>query len=512
MKFNFLLISIIILLILSFNTFAQCDARVPAFPGAEGFGAYATGGRGGKVITVSNLNSEGPGSFQDALNQNEPRIIVFNVSGVIVKDVMNIPYGNLTIAGQTSPGGITINGRLYTQWEAIVNNIIIRNLRIRPEYTGQVAGNQFDGIQFAANKQVIFDHISVSGAVDEVVDIFHANDITFQYSTVEFSGSQGHYEGAHNYGLISKDARVSVHHNLFAHHKNRNPCLSVGPAESINNVAYNVRHGFVHHNPAIGEFNLIGNYFIDGSNDRLIPFYFDDENQASKPSYYLNDNYYVGHDNCNGVINNPWTECDDNLVLDETHRSETIFDFSAEGEYYEPVTLHSSSEAYDIVMQKAGAFPRDILTRTAIQDMQDKTGEWGAFIPDDYMEGIQIIPPPLDSDGDGMSDDWENQKGLDPNNYSDNTLDTNCDGYTNIEEYINSFFSDELTCSNQGGVCCDNSCDGIQKYANDCTCCIGDCNTCDIDHDDINAKIETWKLGDINSIELIEYIQEWKDC
>jgi pectate lyase len=512
MKLSLCFISITILLILSFNTFAQCDKRVPAFPGAEGFGAYVTGGRGGKVIIVSNLNPDGVGSFQEALNQNEPRIIVFNVSGVIKKDPIIVPYGDLTIAGQTSPGGITINGRFYSKWEAIVDNVIVRNLRIRPEYTGQVAGNQFDGIQFSANKGIIFDHISVSGAVDEVVDIYHGNDVTFQYSTVEFSGSQGHDEGAHNYGLISKDARVSIHHNIFAHHQNRNPCMSVGPAESINNVAYNVRHGFVHHNDATGEFNLVGNYFIDGSNDRLIPFYFDDEDQSSHSSYYLNDNYYVGHDNCNGVINNPWTECDDNLVLDESHRSETIFDFSDDGEYYEPITIQSSSAAYDLVMQKAGAFPRDILTRTALQDIRDKTGEWGAFIPDDYMEGIEINNAPIDSDRDGMPDVWENQNNLDPNNYSDNILDYNCDGYTNIEEYINSFFSEELTCSNQGGICCDNSCNGVIKYANDCTCCIGTCNTCSISKNDVYNKISEWKTGDVNQLNLINYIRDWKDC
>ena len=134
------------------------------------------------------------------------------------------------------------------------------------------------------------------------------------------SGTSGHPEGQHNYGLISgpSGTRVSVHHNLFAHHRNRCPAIANGPSEVINNVVYNVRHGFVHHNPASGQFNIVGNHYIDGSNDTLIPFYFDDENNgsASDLGYYLADNLIDDPaSSCDGVVDNPWTECSQDLYL-----------------------------------------------------------------------------------------------------------------------------------------------------------------------------------------------------
>ena len=427
-------------------TSAPQTTGLKAFPGAEGFGAYATGGRGGRVIKVTSLAADGPGTLQEALNINAPRTIVFAVSGVIEADIVRIPYGDVTIAGQTAPGGgITIKGRLYGAYQYGVDNMIIRHLRIRPAYDGS-DGEQFDGIQFSRNRRLIFDHISVAFGVDETVDIYEAQDVTLQWSTIEMSGTSGHPEGQHNYGLISgpSGTRVSVHHNLFAHHRNRCPAIANGPSEVINNVVYNVRHGFVHHNPASGQFNIVGNHYIDGSNDTLIPFYFDDENNgsASDLGYYLADNLIDDPaSSCDGVVDNPWTECSQDLYLGASNRSDTIFDFTGRSAYYAETTVHPSGEVFGRVIERAGAFPRDTVTRRAIQETTDGTGTWGAYEPGDYMEGLVPAPAPQDSDNDGMADAWELAHGLDSTDNDDHTT-IMPSGYTAIEVYINELAED----------------------------------------------------------------------
>jgi pectate lyase len=207
-------------------------AALPAFPGAEGFGAIATGGRGGSVIKVTTLNATGPGSLQEAIDAPGPRIIVFDVSGVIDGDI-TITHGDVTIAGQTAPGGgVTIKGRLLGEYDASVQNMILRFLRVRPVYDGS-AGDQFDAAQLSLNSRVILDHMSIAWGVDETVDLYEADDVTVQWSTIEESATQGHPEGEHNYGLINgpDGHRIAVHHNLFVHHKNRNPAIANGPAE-----------------------------------------------------------------------------------------------------------------------------------------------------------------------------------------------------------------------------------------------------------------------------------------
>ncbi len=422
---------------------------VKAFPGAQGFGALATGGRGGRVIKVTTLNASGTGSLQEALNVNEPRIIVFDVSGVIEADIIIIPYGNVTIAGQTSPGGgITIKGRLYGAYQYGVDNMIIRHLRIRPEFdAGEHDGETFDSIQFSRNRLLIFDHMSVAFGVDETIDIYSAQDVTVQWSTIEMSGTSGHPEGEHNYGLISgpNGGNVSIHHTFFAHHKNRCPAIANGPSEVINNVIYNVRHGFVHHNDATGRFNIIGNHFIDGSDDRLIPFYFDTDEPPSGTvlSYYLTDNLFDDpSEDCNGIVNNPWTECTQNLYIDESYRSTLKFDFTDATQYYQTTETQSAESIFTPVTQKAGAFPRDIVTLQAVSDATNGTGSWGSDFPADYMAGLSTTAPETDSDNDGMPDTWETANSLNPSDGTDHTTLMNS-GYTAIEEYINEC-ADEL--------------------------------------------------------------------
>ncbi len=426
---------------------ATTSQQVRAFVGAEGFGANATGGRNGQVIKVTTLASSGAGSLQAALDQDIARIIVFEVSGVIEGDIM-IPYGNVTIAGQTAPGGgITIHGRLECDYGNGPSNMIIRHIRVRADHSANtaVSGNQYDGVQCSTSSNFIFDHVAVSGGVDETFDIYSATNVTVQWSSITRSDpAGGHDEGEHNYGLINGPSgnSVSIHHNIFAHHKNRNPAIANGPSEVINNVVYNVRHGFIHHNPSTGQFNIIGNYYKRGpSSSSLIPFYFDDESAGTgipALSYYLLDNYIDDSGELEGSIDNPWQtpfahssfEYIDYGWDSSGARVITKHDFSSV-----PVTVHSSEIGYDLVLAGAGAFPRDAMELENIQEIRDGTGLWGARIPIDLSAGLTTIAAQADSDNDGMPDAWESQNGLSTSTPDDTMVMAS--GYTAIEEYLN---------------------------------------------------------------------------
>jgi pectate lyase len=435
------------IILIAFLPSAQA-ALLPAFPGAEGFGAAATGGRGGRVIRVTNLNDSGAGSLQAALNQSGPRIIVFDVSGVIYGDV-RVPHGDVTIAGQTAPGaGITIYGHMYTDYPTRFGNIIIRHIRVRPPLPdSDWPPAQHDGIQFSANHLMIYDHIDISHAVDENLDMYHgARDITVQWSVISLSVmGGGHPDGPkHNYGLINGPGggRISVHHNLFAHNKNRNPALSNGPADVINNVVYNSREGFVHNNPVAGQFNIVGNFYKDGPSAELAPLWFDPENNNPNPSYYVFDNYVDDPGGFVGRLDNPYTTHGFNRkyyfeccgIQKSMFNRQGMFDFSKVSGYT-PVTVDPPKLAYDRVLNQAGAWPRDSVTKWAVQETRDRNGNWGNRRPDDWLEGLTPGKPLVDTDGDGMPNIWECANGLNPQQ-NDSTV-VRPSGYTAMEDYIN---------------------------------------------------------------------------
>ncbi|MEZ4441333.1 MAG: pectate lyase precursor [Polyangiaceae bacterium] len=439
------------------STAVASAADLPAFPGAEGFGAKATGGRGGQVIKVTTLASSGPGSLQSALAASGPRIVVFEVSGVIVGD-HTIEHGDVTIAGQTAPGaGITIAGRLYAAYDSSVTNIVVRHLRVRPEYQGG-PGEQFDALQFSLSSRVMLDHISFSGGIDENLDVYEAKDVTLQWSTDEASAIGGHPEGAHNYGFINgpDGRRVSIHHTLFAHHKNRCPAIANGPAEVRNNVIYNVRHGFVHHNPASGPFNIVGNVYIQGPNDSLIPFWFDDEANGSSGtlSYYLANNYVDDPGDFVGVVDDPWLSPPlhpsfADMYMPASYRSDTEHDFAGEPSHL-PVTTQPCDQAEVAVLDRAGAFPRDVVTLQTLSEVARRTGAWDPPLPDDLLAGLVAAAAPVDADDDGMADVWEVAQGLDPSDGSDHGA-VMPSGYTAIEDYINGLAAQLVGDSPGGG-------------------------------------------------------------
>jgi len=263
---------------------------LPSFPGAEGFGSATPGGRGGRVIEVTNLNSEGPGSLREACEASGPRIVVFRTGGLInITRTINIRNPFITIAGQTAQGdGICMGGGAGLN--IATHDVIVRGLRVRvgDNPAGPVGDNR-DGIGVANNNEqpynIILDHCSVSWAIDENIQLWYAcHDVTIQWCiTSEALDSSLHQKGPHSKGMIIGPGAngVSIHHNLFAHNVERNALISVDTkTEFINNLVYNWKsRGLNLGNcyPEHGEqSDVIGNYFKKGPNSRDLCFHISD--------------------------------------------------------------------------------------------------------------------------------------------------------------------------------------------------------------------------------------------
>ena len=365
---------------------APNTVSLKAFPGAEGWGAASKGGRSGRVIKVTNLNASGPGSLAEACAADGPRIVVFDVSGVIRGDI-RITKPSITIAGQTAPGaGITVEG-IISSYNHGVHDVIIRHLRVRRRRDIGAGGDciQLGGLGPAnsGTYNIILDHLSLSWGNDEVIDLYHAHDVTVQWCTVEESDDQGHNKGPHNYGLISAaedNGAVSVHHNLWAHHARRVPCMAPyrehAADDFCNNVIYNCRGGYVddgHGIRARSPVNLHKNYYRRGpqTEGRLYPY-------ALSPNmtYYVRDNYfedwgYQDHPRHWKPVGQPggvprWIQFNNNGdEIDSPARTPAL-------------ELVDATEAYELVLAKAGSWPRDRITKRTIHEVTTKTGAWGA--------------------------------------------------------------------------------------------------------------------------------------
>lgn len=423
-------------IVASFSTSAR--DTLPSFPGAEGFGAVAIGGRGGRVIKVTNLNASGPGSLRAACAERGPRIVVFEVGGVIRGDV-EIVHSNITIAGQSAPApGITIAGRLLARplHEERLHDIVVRHLRIRPPPANGVDG---DAIQLPKSERIMLDHLSLAWANDEMIDIIHSSEVTVQWSTIEESDPTGHAKGVpHNFAILSAypgSGNVSIHHNLFAHHSRRLPSLSPQvankPGDFRNNVVYNFRDGLSHegHEPK-APINLIANYYKRGPNaDVLHPFQFDPSGQ-----YHLAGNYIEGV----GIVEDP--------RIKNTDLPAWIQVVQTGGMLTQPikvahVTTDDAEQTYRSVLAGGGAWPRDRVTLRTLSEVRDSRGRWGRNASpnpsnDWFLDGMVQQNPAKDTDGDGMPDHWERAHGLNRNHAGDqaNLMPS---GYTAIEEYLN---------------------------------------------------------------------------
>jgi pectate lyase len=420
---------------------------LPVFPGAEGFGSRTVAGRGGKVIEVTSLADDGSGTLRTAVNEPCPRIIVFRVSGIIeLKSELQILHPFVTLAGQTAPGaGICIKGAGIT---IMTHDVLIQHIRVRPGNKGPIDAEVNDAISILGKYSgqnddaynVVVDHVSASWGEDETVSTWYgAHDITISWCIIsEALNRSRHRKKTHSAGLLIGDSsyHVSIHHNLFAHNDFRNPLISQGGTHDIvNNIIYNwgVLPAEICDYDSNTFLNFIGNYFIAGSSTNSGPFeiLFPEGN----PRIYVEGNLGPHRPDPNmdewAIVGFRWGE---EGVAPEKYRSHTKFETP-------PITVSSAAEARDIVLAEAGATSpqRDAVDKRVVNDVKNGTGSI-IDSPDDVGGYPELTSGtlPVDTDHDGMPDDWELNSGLDPKDASDGNSDLDRDGYTNIEEYLHS--------------------------------------------------------------------------
>ena len=475
---------------------AEEDGVARAFPGAEGGGMYVTGGRGGKVYHVTKLTDDGSeGTLRWAVKQSGPRIIVFDVAGIIeLSSDLKIEKGDVTIAGQTAPGdGICLKN--YTTYIG-ADNVIIRFLRFRlgdeaPWTDADIKAGKADGEDAVWGRyqhNIILDHCSMSWSIDETAS-FYANEIfTMQWCIVSESmkSCRLHSKGDHGYGGIWGGKNASFHHNLLAHHQNRTPRFDHQYLYDGNNKSTDEFRGNVDYRNCVnynwgssngcyggegGHFNLVNNYYKKGpnSNDKKYFIEADGGYTTGGKQYpydwaylYLSGNYnneYPSGDSSypDGVY---WKKAysDYNLPYD-AHVVSAPFVISGKDGKDAFTTTHSAQEAMERVCAYAGAsLSRDAVDSRICQDVKEGKGKLISSIEDvrtsygsawPSYNGTQVT----DTDGDGIPDSVEDEWGLNKNIAADGeavTLDKN-GRYTNLEMYLHFLVKDVVSGGNAGG-------------------------------------------------------------
>lgn len=396
-------------------------AQQLAFPTAEGFGRYATGGRGGTVYHVTNLNDAGAGSLRDAVSQSN-RTVVFDVGGVINVSSRIVVSGSVTIAGQTAPGGgITIYGDGVA---CNAGNNVIRYIRIRMGKNGTA---QKDALSIASGQNFIFDHVSISWGRDGTLDVNGTgiDNLTFQDCIV----SQGINNSNHSTGGLLQSGKWSMIRSLYIDNKTRNP-KARGTHEFINSVLYNwAEHGYIMGDTdGFSYCNLIGNYFIYGpssnSNSHIT-------NTTPSFNVYAADN---------------WVDADKDGVLDGTRLTDykTATVVATPYSYPGVSNLMPAQAALNHVITNVGAsIVRDAVDIFLINQLKSY-GTSGQIINTEDDNGIPGNvgtvangTPAADADQDGMPNAWETANGLNPNNAADRN-NIGAGGYTMLEIYLNS--------------------------------------------------------------------------
>ena len=440
-----------------------------AFPGAEGFGAYATGGRGGSVIYVTNLNANGPGSLQWAIDQPGARYILFKVSGLINTQI-HLTNGDVTIAGQTSPGGITIRGLVTDespyQDQAVqapvdfAENWILQFVRLRP---GQ-DGPSDDGLRIRYTRNGIVDHVSIGNATDEAIEFSYSHDITVQNTLLaETLGGHSFYGGilmnysnpAYGFGLNN----ISLHHNIFDRIEGRLPegsreslaaANSMMNLELSNNLYWDpnffvalapstgvVTNGAGDPYPIYWKINAVNNLFHVRSG---FPYAMFDDQIMRNPTNQL----YVSGNKMNLYPSlsdyqlfyccNDFTAAGSNTGAQVAQKMPTRFPFPA-------ITYTPTDQLRSVLLGTAGAWPRDPMDTRLMSSVASNTIATAAR--NTNPAGDALLPAysgsapaaPADADNDGMPDSWERANGLNPAVANTNayTLSTS---YPDIEVYL----------------------------------------------------------------------------
>ena len=472
------------------NTYPE---KTPAFPGAEGYGRYVSGGRGGKVYHVTNLNDSGEGSFRWACEQKGARTIVFDVCGTIhLQSQLKLTNGDVTIAGQTAPG----DGICVADWDFCIAapNVIIRYMRFRP---GDISGGEPDGLSGMDGKRIIIDHCSVSWSVDECLSVYGNEHMTVQWCIISQSLRHStHAKQAHGYGGNWGGKGASYHHNLLAHHDSRTPRLGNRPTyvqqdttDIRNNVMYNWSGNGCYGGEGM-KVNFVNNYYKPGpatdaraTGSRQPLAYricgLGVSTKAGDGSYLIWGKYFVdGNDNPDypSLLNKNWEMGIYPQISSENPGYTAATKDSirlSDPLPYMYVSTHTAADAYEKVLAYAGCSrSRDKLDSLIVADTRQRkatyTGRGEGDLPGIIDTPYDIKPahadadwspwPELkqtrhykDADGDGMDDDWEISQQLNPQDASDGLLlDEN--GYTMLEVYLNSLVADITEAQNQGAV------------------------------------------------------------
>ena len=461
------------------------QAKIPAFPGAWGGGMYSFGGRGGKVIVVSNLNDSGPGSFRDACEQAGPRIVVFNVAGIIrLKAAVSIRAPYITIAGNTAPGdGICIAGNTV---QLDTHDVVVRHMRFRRGKTE--AADRDDSFGGNPIGNIMIDHVSASWSLDENISMYRhmyrppggekdlklpTVNVTIQNSISSESLNIYH----HAFGSTIGGLNSTFHHNLWACNTGRNPSVGMyGDFTFVNNVLFNYRHRTVDGGDHKSFFNIINNYYKPGPgtpNAEIAYRLLKPESERSKTvvdnfgKAYVSGNIVDGHER---VTKDNW----DGGVQPGSRapRSEVLASIRTNSPFaHAPLQIQPADKAYETVLANVGAtLPRrdpvderiiqqtrtgKIPPREIAKGSQEKAKFYGYAqkftdeLAEQVKQGFVTDPSEVggwpdykgtsykDSDNDGLPDDWEKKHGLNPANATDAISDLNGDGYTNIEDFIN---------------------------------------------------------------------------
>jgi pectate lyase len=424
-------------------------AATPAFPEAEGFGV-TPGGRGGRVIEVTNLDNDGPGSLRAALRVEGPRIVVFRVGGTIHLDsTLNVSNPYVTIAGQTAPGdGITLANSPRGARSPLAiktHDVVVRYIRSRPGGSPADMGT-IDALTISNRApgnvyRVIVDHNSLSWATDEVCSIYYdAHDITVQWSILaEGLDCATHREESvqecHSMGLLvggEGSGNVSLHHNLLAHNRHRNPKVrTTGIVDVVNNVVYNSGFGpgwlsptYVHGGRGVARVNYVSNYFKGGVDTRTADWFI-----GTKLPVQI---YVEGNAAPRDVV---WVRSRDSVVA-RRHPAAAVTTLPAEVAYARVLAEAGASQGLGC----DGAFypRRDAADARIVSDVRNRTGR---IIDDPVAVGgwprVQGGEPCRDADHDGMPDVFERLRRLDPTDARDASRDPDGDGYTNLDDYLN---------------------------------------------------------------------------
>ncbi len=447
--------------------FSTLKSQQLAFPGAEGYGKYTVGGRGGKVYEVTNLNDSGTGSLRAAVEASGARTIVFRVSGTItLNSALKIKNPYITIAGQTAPGdGICLKKYPLTFDNA--NQVIVRYIRVR---FGDETGLDYDAVSSRGASNVILDHMSASWSVDETMSVYFCDNITIQWCMIsESMFNSNHVKGSHGFGGIWGSNLSTSHHNLLAHHSSRNPRMASGCGnfDYRNNVVYNwgynSTYGGEQHqsgdaNHQFSKINMMANYYKPGpaTTPGVMSY------RIANPSYrdvktdyglwYIADNMMVGSptvtaDNWNGGVQPQGGSGDYSyLKLAEAWPAMAIDQQTAEETYASVLdNVGATLPKQDIVDARIvhdtrnGDATFEGVTYEQNKSVTDKTKICGIIDSQKDVGGwpeLKSTAAPTDADHDGMPDDWENNHELNPNDKDDGNI-VGADGYTNLEKYLN---------------------------------------------------------------------------